>query len=372
MAICHPCKEEFGSEQGVKAHMKKCELYQAHKRNKQAAALGMLPKAASSPVAMLPIHAIPPIAATDFSSPLREFEKAMHESSTKQEAPSSPQQQRRKILQAAKTQVINHYWTPLGQVTASLRGGAKLTIERELSSLPLEELPFEEVCDLAAAIRDRGYGPAFTRQAREAERQRVEREKRHKDEVEALGALVRADRRKKILIQQASQQAHAYCQEKAIIGWAHLSVLVDVESRLDALLTGDEPILEAQAIVRSVLEARFAEAEATLAAAQAKATERWYEDVSGVLMLGALAGLVVLAIKYPAQALPILNWIERIFGYMPGAEAGAQNPEAPKTDPTAASAEARPRSTRRRKDPVAPSSPEPPWGNSVGGEPAHA
>jgi len=36
-------------------------------------------------------------------------------------------------------------------VTASMRGGAKLAIERELASLPLEEFPFEEVLELAAA-----------------------------------------------------------------------------------------------------------------------------------------------------------------------------------------------------------------------------
>ena len=42
-------------------------------------------------------------------------------------------------------------------------------------------------------------------------------------------------------------------------------MLVDLESRLKALLTGDEPILEAQVIVRAVLEDRFiAHAEGTI------------------------------------------------------------------------------------------------------------
>jgi hypothetical protein len=35
-----------------------------------------------------------------------------------------------------------------------MRGAAKLAIERELASLPLEELPFEGVLEIAAAIRD--------------------------------------------------------------------------------------------------------------------------------------------------------------------------------------------------------------------------
>ena len=371
MANCGFCHRRFRSEQAVKAHLKHCKRYEASQSTK-ACALGTKPKAAATPTATLPVHAIPPIAAPDFSAPIREFEKALRESSTKQHAPQTPQQQRRKIVQAAKVQVINHYRTPLGQVTASLRGAAKLAIERELTSLPLEELPFEEVCEIAAAIRDRCYGPAITRQARETTRQRVEEERRHKKEVEALGALLRADRRKKILIQQASQQAHAYCQEKAITGWAHLSVVGDIESRLEALLTGDEPILEAQTIVRSVLEARFVEAEATLAAAQAKATERWHGEVAAVLVLGAFLAAPLLALKYPAQTLAIISWFERTFGRTPGAETNSPTHNASETPPPAASTEARPRSTRRRKDPVPPPGPESPWGNSVGGEPAHA
>jgi hypothetical protein len=298
--------------------------------------------------------------------------KAMSEAATTQNTPRTPQQLRRTILQAAKERVIDRYRTPPGQVTDSLRGAAKLAVERELASLPLEELPFEEVCELAAAIRDRCYGPAFARQARETERHRVEREKCHKDEVEALGALIRASRRNHILVQEASQQAHVSCQEKGITGWAHLSVLSDIESRLDALLTGDEPILEAQSIVRSVLEARFTEADATLAAAQAKADAQWREEVMAGLVLGAVVGLVVLAFKYPGQALTIITWIGRTFGHTPGVEAAAPSPEASAPPPPSASPEARPCSTRRRKYPDAPSSPDSPWGNSVGGEPAHA
>lgn len=247
-----------------------------------------------------------------------------------------------------------------------------MAIERQLASLPLEDLPYEEVCEMAGAIRDRLYAMTFRRQAQEADRLRVEADTRQKKEVEALGALLRADRRKKIFIQQANHQADAYCQEKAILGWEHLRVLADVGARLDVFLNGDEPIVEAQAIVQSVLAARIAEAEAILAAAQEKANEKWREEMTAGLVLGAVVGLVVLSLKYPDQTLAIFNWIERTFGYSPGANADAPNPEAPKSAPPTSSAEARPRRTGRRKYPDTPSSPESPWGNSVGGEPAHA
>jgi hypothetical protein len=352
--------------------MKRCELYQAHKRNKKAAALGKVPKAAAMPAVTLPAQSIPPIEAPDFSAPLREFEQAMREYSTKQNQPPTPQQRRREMCQAAKTQVIDRYRTSVGQVTDSLRGGAKLAIERELASMPLEELPFEEVLEIAAATRERSYVPEFKRQAREAERRNLKEKAQRRAELEALGKLLRADRRRKIYIEQASNQARAYCEEKAITGWAKLSVLGDIESRLEEFLTGDEPILESQAIVRSVLEARFEEAEATLAAAQVKEDEKWREDVVGLVVLGALVAVSLLALRYPEQVELILGWIERTFGFTPDAEAAAPTPEEAETPTPAASPEARPPIKRRRKDPVAPPGPESSWGNAVGGEPAHA
>lgn len=371
MAKCEFCYRLFRSPQAVKAHLRHCSRYIAVK-SKKSSALGREPKAAVTPAATPPVQSSPPVAAPDLAAPLRDFMKSLSELSTKRDAAQTPQRQRRPIIQAAKAQVVDRYRSSSGTVTSPMRGAAKMKIEEGLASLPLAELPFEEVCELAAAIRDQFYATAFTRQMREVDRQRVEAERRHKNELEALGAWRRADRRKKILIQQASHQAHASCAEKEIIGWAQLSILGDIEARLDAFLTGDEPVMEAQAIVRSVLDARFAEAEATLAAARAKAGEQWYEELAGFLVLGALLAVPLLALRYPGQTLAIFNWIERTFGLTPGAEAAATARDASETTPPAASAEARPRSTRRRKEPVAPPSPESPWENFVGGEPGHA
>lgn len=369
MARCKFCQREFRSVQGVKAHLKHCERYQLTP-SKKARALGTVPKAVATPPATPPVHATPPIAAPDLSAPLREFAKSMTESSTNSEALRSPQQQRRHVLQAAKAQVIDRSRSWSGTVTASMRGAAKAAIERGLANLPLEELPFEEVIEIAAATRDRCYAPAFTRQARDATRQRVEEELRHKQERVALGALIRADRRKKTFVLQTSQQAQAYCEEKAIVGWAQLRVVGDIESRLDAFLTGEESITEAQAIVQSVLDVRFAEADAQQAAAQAKAAEQWREELAGVLALGVLLAVPLLALRYPEQVVAILRWLERTFGLTP--EDGATTPDASATSPPAASADTRPPSTRRRKESVSPSSSESPWGNTVGFEPGHA
>jgi len=371
MVKCKFCQRTFRSPQAVRAHLKHCSHYQTVK-SKRSAASGSLPQACSTSTETPPIQSSQPHVAPDFTAPLEDLMASISEFSTKQNVPETVQQQHRRILQAAKAQVIDHYRTPLGHVTGSLRGDAKLAIEQKLAPLALAELPFEEVCELASAARDACYVPAFTRQTREAERQRVEGERRHTKEVEILGALLRADRRKKRFMRQANQQAYARCESKAIRGWDQVALLSDVGTSLEEFLTGSESILDAYAIIEKVLDARFVEAEATLEAVRVKAAEQWREEVEATLVLGAVVGLVVLSLKYPAQTLAIFNWIERIFAYTPGAEAAAPTPKAAETTPPSASPKVRSHSTRRRKYPDTPSSPESPWGNSVGGEPAHA
>ena len=371
MAKCGFCYRMFQSPQAVKAHLKHCKRYEAS-QSKKACALGTKPKAAITPLAPPPVQSIPPIAAQDFSAPLREFEKALRESATKQTEPQTPQQRRRAIVQAAKAEVIDRYRPSSGTVTVSMRGSAKMLIERELATLPLEELPFEEVLELAAAIRDRIYEPAFRKQTREAERQHAAHEARCRKQIEDLAAGHRADRRKTTLIEQAIGQARARCEAQQILGRNRLGVLVDIEVRLKELLTGGESVPDAQVIIQTVLVARFVEAEAKQDAAQAKATERWYEDVAGVLVLGVLVAAPLLAVRYPTQGLAIISWIERTFGLTPEAEATAPTPEAAERTPPPASAESRPRSPRRRKDAVAPPGPESPWAHAVGPAQGHA
>lgn len=100
-----------------------------------------------------------------------------------------------------------------------------------------------------------------------------------------------------------------------------MSVLAELKSRLEVCLWCDEPILEAQAIVRSVLEGRFSGAEATLAAAQATADAQSLREVEAVLVLATIAGLIGLSLWYPEQTVAFFNWLERNFGFAPGAEA---------------------------------------------------
>lgn len=249
------------------------------------------------------------------------------------------------MLQTAKAQVVDHYRTSLGEITPAMRGAAKSAIERELAPLPLEDLPLEEVCELAIMLREQCYRPVFTRRAEESEQETAAHETRRRKETEAAAAAHRADRRKATLIEQAMGQARARCETLSLVGWNRLGVLVDIESRLHEFLTGHESVPDAHAIIQPVLDARFAEAEAKQEAARAKQEYKWLEDI---MVLGALAGLVVLAVKFPAYTSAIFDWIRQTFGGTPGAEAGAPTPGASEAAPSAAKTDSNPPSGRRR------------------------
>lgn len=340
--------------------MRGCDEY---KKSKKLAALGSKPKAGSTP-SDEPPKSIEP----DCVASLREFEMAMHKFTTKQEAPQRPQQLRRSTLQAVEAQVVDRYQASAGTVTSTMRGDAKRLIEQQLVSLPLEELPFDEVCELAAAISDRLFAPIFKREAQEAAQQRAEQESRHRKRIEDMVAGHQAAGRKATLIEQAVSQARAWCDAQQIVGPNRLSVLVDIESQLTEFLTGNETIPDAHAIIQTVIGTRFIAAEATQDAARTKADERWYEDLAGLLVLGVFLATSLLARWYPTQTLAILNWIQRTFGLNRSAEAGAPKPSEA-APPTTPNMESRPRSKRRRKCTVTPPNP---WANSVGGEPGNA
>ena len=160
MVKCKFCQRTFRSPQAVRAHLKHCPHYQTVK-SKRVAALGSLPQAGSTPTETPPIQSSPPLVAPDLTASLQDLMASISEFSTKQNVPETVQQQHRRILQAAKAQVIDHYQPRLGHVTASMRGEAKVAIEQKLASLPLAEIPFEEVCEFAAAIRDRLLRPCI-------------------------------------------------------------------------------------------------------------------------------------------------------------------------------------------------------------------
>ena len=82
----------------------------------------------------------------------------------------TPQQKRRRLLQAAKTRAIEHYWPFTGTVTVDMRAEARLAIDRELRNEPLEDFTPQEVTELVEGLRDRIYTSYWHRQKKDARR----------------------------------------------------------------------------------------------------------------------------------------------------------------------------------------------------------
>jgi hypothetical protein len=105
---------------------------------------------------------------------------------------------------------------------------------------------------------------------------------------------------------------------------------------------------------------------------RAQEEQKWRDEVTALVVLGALAGLVVLALKYPAQALQVLNCIERTFGLTADTDADSHNRDASKTTESAPGGDAPPYGNRRRKDTVSQPSTEPLSRDAVVPECGHA
>src|SRR6185436_14775428 len=97
------------------------------------------------------------------------------------------------------------------------------------------------------------------------------------------------------------------------------------------------------------------------------ADEHWHREMEAALVLATVAGLVGLSLWYPEQTVAFFNWLERTFGFVPGAKAGTPNSETSGTTSATASAETQPRTTSQRKDPVMP--PDHPFPYAPSGEP---
>ena len=356
MARCSFCQRRFSSDQSVKAHLRFCLWYKRGEK-KSLSALGTSPKAGTTTPTAAPVNHGAPMASPASSNPFSECFKSICQSASKPEEKQSPEQRQRILLQAIKEHVITRYQSSEGNVTTAMRGAAKIAIERELRTIPLEELSPEERYEVGAAIRDRIYDPIFEAQAQEASCRQEETQAKRRKDCEQIGAWRRASRRKETLIDQASAQAIAMCEAKQVGGWDRLSVLADIHSRLNELLTGEEPVTEAHAIIQWVLDARFAELDGKLAAAQAKRDAKWREEMLGLVVLCGPIALPVLAVKFPEQILPIISWIEQTFRKTASGTEATANASS-QTTSTSADSSKRPR--RRRKAPPTPSSP---WGN---------
>ncbi len=216
MAVCRFCGQEFGSRQGVRAHLKACAAYLG-----RAPRQALLPEAAGGMPTQSPAGASFDLPAEDFdpvtkmrqqvsaeklrltlreirqahgeldarenasrraaaeqqareaaarAAPEREREAARASAALEaesrrraEEAKERHKAKRRQIIQDTKQAVVER-WPASYRLSTELKAQILQAIERALAPLPIEELPQAELVQIAEGVRDRLHGEALARQ----------------------------------------------------------------------------------------------------------------------------------------------------------------------------------------------------------------
>ena len=282
-ATCRFCRKSFRNRQAVRAHLRHCAAY----RGRQAKTRSRQPRL---PVRSLPIGRPVPQAdelGADFdrlddtpprmqeaTSPppdtvMSDLLLAAHEKRRQDEAAEAKKQKRRQVIQRVKERVVGQWRSAGYTIPAETKARALTDIERELSALPVDELPEWELVQLAEGVRDQRYGPVMRaqddaqrledqrrREAQEASRRVAERQANEARERQ------QADARAAALVQYGSDFAYEALQDVWDLDEQEQQRLLQrVERELADQLTGGESKRDVQGFVDRTLDEELGEAD---------------------------------------------------------------------------------------------------------------
>jgi len=284
MAVCRFCGQEFGSRQGVRAHLKACAAYlgrfMRQPRSPEGAdpvpsstAFGVLteaPEANFDPVTKMRQQ----VAAEKLRLTLREIHQAHGELDEREEArqkASSKQQAleaqasaaaerqreavrtraaieaaarykadeskerrkaaRRQAIQDAKRQAVDEWWGKF-RLSSELRAQILQGIEAALAPLSVDELPPAELTQIAEGVRDRLYNQAMA----------------------AQNALALRVQQKQALQQYGLEYARSELRDVEGLDWSERWRIESVVQDELKGLTGDESRLEVSSWIDEILE----------------------------------------------------------------------------------------------------------------------
>lgn len=310
MHKCNFCqRDNFPSPQSFYAHCRWCDAYKQHKHNLSSASGTSLrqavPKAQPAQVTSSPMPPLPLPHLNDPFAPFKDFCQGLGVlPPSAGETQETQQQKRRRLLQAAKSRAVDHYWPFTGIVTAEMRAAARLAIERELRDEPLEEFSPQEVIELAEGVRDRTYSSFWSRQKEETQRTQEAEERKRADQLDDDRKHTERKKRKAAFLNETLRRVVTFLKTRSLSPRQRLQVIEETLTLLDETLTGDEPLPEAYAAIDAVLQARVAEWDADEATREARQQEEWVEIA--VVILGMIA-LGFMYVKVPEILLWLLN-----------------------------------------------------------------
>jgi len=194
---------------------------------------------------------------------------AAHEKRRQDEAAEARRQKRRQVIQRVKERVVGQWRSAGYTIPAETKARALTDIERELSALPVDELPEWELVQLAEGVRDQRYGPVMRahddaqaledqrrREAQEASRRVAERQANEARERQ------QADARAAALVQYGSDFAYEALQDVGDLDEQEQQRLLQrVERELADQLTGGESKRDVQGLVDTILDEELGEAD---------------------------------------------------------------------------------------------------------------
>ena len=161
-AICNFCRRSFRNTQAVRAHLKACPAY-GRLPKATLPRVGNKPRTVSAPDKNPGVH--PSREDVPRPTPPRP-QPALIVTGTGQKANLSGLA--RWMIQSVKDKVIGSWWSPGHTIPSETKAQALVSIDQELSRLPVDQLPRTELVTIAEGIRDRigSTGRSFRRSSR--------------------------------------------------------------------------------------------------------------------------------------------------------------------------------------------------------------
>src|SRR6266849_3749135 len=230
-ATCNFCRRSFRNTQAVRAHLKACPAY------------GRLPKAT-----------LPRVGSKrrTVSAPDRDLGVDSSREDVPRPTPPRPQPAlvvtgqkvnvsglARWMIQSVKDQVIGSWWSPGHTIPSETKAQALISIDQELSRLPVDQLPRTELVTIAEGIRDRIYRPVIQaqQQAREEEEQRRQQ----------------ARQRTTLIAAGVTYANQALRQQHALESWTRLDLGQKVKRAVEQATVGSESEADLRALVDNLV-----------------------------------------------------------------------------------------------------------------------
>ena len=175
-AKCNFCGRIFKNKQAVKAHLKGCIAYREH----------------------VPRQGV--------RKAMPEARNASLAQDSRERVETENRNRRMEIILEVINEVVKQHWRFRNDIPQEVKAQATMEIRRELSTLPVEDIPFGELREIAEGIRDQICEPEFQAQdtakrqkADDEETRRMQKEKEEDRALERMRENIKKARRRETL-----------------------------------------------------------------------------------------------------------------------------------------------------------------------------